>query len=62
MFRLLQVVRTGSIPLEGGKQKLVHDCAMSQKYLVFCIDPWTLQGADFAKVHAKLVLYKTYIN
>lgn len=39
------VIRSGELPLTPGQQQLVHDWAMSDKYLVFCIDPWSVTDA-----------------
>jgi len=39
------VIRSGELPLTPGQQQLVHDWAMSDKFLVFCIDPWSVTDA-----------------
>eukprot|EP00976_Prorocentrum_cordatum_P023190 473167-Prorocentrum_minimum.AAC.1 len=46
----MQVARRGEIPMSASTSHLVHDCAMSGRYLVFCIDAWTLEGGDLAQV------------
>jgi hypothetical protein len=37
-----QVLRQGSFALPAGEQQLVHDCAMSSRYLCFVVDPWSI--------------------
>jgi len=44
-----RVARRGEIPMNGSRSQLVHDCAMSSKYLVFCMDAWSLEGGDLAQ-------------